>query len=113
MCMAGVHIGVVVADPLVYASYGEQTSFPWVRSAWGSVFMAHPALWGLFAALLEVGIGTLLLLGGRPARLGWVGVISFQVALIVFGWGYLFWIVPAAALAWLAARHDWPRLAPG
>lgn len=109
-CMAGIHIGVVVANPLVYASYGESASMEWVSRLWAQVFMANPAFWGLFAAGLEILIGVLLLVGGRASKLGWVAVAAFQVALILLGWGYLFWIVPALAIALLGARHDWPLL---
>lgn len=110
-CMAGVHLGVVVANPQVYASYGEAASMEWVSRLWAQIFMANPAFWGLVAAGLEVLIGVLLLVGGRASRLGWVAVAAFQVALILLGWGYLFWIVPALAIAVLGARHDWPLLA--
>ena len=109
-CMAGVHLGVVVADPQVYASYGENASMGWVSTLWADVFMARPSLWGLVAAAVEITIGVLLLVGGRASKLGWVAVGTFQVALILLGWGYLLWIVPALVLAYLAARHDWPRL---
>lgn len=110
LCMAGVHIGVVAADPQVYASYGENASMSWVSTLWADIFMANPAGWGLAAAAIEITIGVLLLVGGRPAKLGWIAVAAFQVALILLGWGYLLWIVPALLLAWFAARHDWPRL---
>ena len=74
--------------------------------------MAHPTVWGLFAAGLEIFLGVLLLTGGRPAQLGWVGIIAFQVALIPFAWQLLFWSIPAAVVLALGARHDWPRLTP-
>ncbi|WP_068400667.1 hypothetical protein [Kribbia dieselivorans] len=109
-CMAGVHIGVVAADPQVYASYGESASMSWVSTLWADIFMARPGFWGLVAAAIEITIGVLLLVGGRASKLGWIAVAAFQVALILLGWLYLVWIVPALVIATLAARHDWPRL---
>lgn len=109
-CMAGIHIGVVAANPQVYASYGESASLVWVQTLWADIFMARPAFWGLIAAALEICIGVLLLVGDRASKFGWIAVIAFQVALILLGWGYLLWIIPALLIAVLAARHDWPLL---
>lgn len=109
-CMGGVHIGLVAADPQFYGPFADGSSWAWVRAAWAEVFMADPAAWGLFAAGLEIFLAMLLLLGGRPAKLGWVGVIAFQVALVFFGWAFLLWSVPAAGVLFFAARASWPRL---
>ena len=109
-CMAGIHVGVVAANPAVYASFGAATPFNWVSTAWATVFMANPKFWGLFAAALELLIGVLLLRGGQSAKLGWIAVVAFQLGLILLGWVYLVWIVPAIIIAVLAARHDWPQL---
>ena len=46
----------------------------------------------------EVTAGTLLLVGGRAARVGWVAVIAFHVLLMLFGW----WV-----WAW-SRRPSWP-----
>jgi hypothetical protein len=109
-CMAGVHIGIVTADPHEYSDFASQSPWGLIRTAWADIFMANPQFWGLFAAGLEIFLGVLLLVGGRPAKLGWVGVICFQFPLILFGWGYLWWSLPAATALFLAARHDWRLL---
>ena len=58
----------------------------------------------------EAVLGTALLLGGTAARWGYAGVIAFHVALMLFGWGFWMWSVPALVfLVWLA-RRDWPLL---
>lgn len=111
-CMGGVHIGMVAADPQIYAGFADGSPWEWVRVAWADIFMAHPAGWGLFAALLEITLAALLLTGGRASKLGWVGVVAFQFALVLFGWGYLWWSVPAVAALVLSARADWSRLEP-
>ena len=106
---AGVHVGIVMADTDYYRSFADD-ALPWVHSAWQDVFLAAPTVWGLLVAAGELSLG-LLLLGNRTAsRLGWLGVIGFHVALTLFGWGFLFWTVPALAFLIPAARRDWRRL---
>jgi hypothetical protein len=72
--------------------------------------MADPRLWIFLLAGGEAALGVLLLLGGRPARAGWVAVLAFHALLLLFGWGVWAYAVPAViVLVWLL-RHDWPRL---
>jgi hypothetical protein len=100
---------MVAADTEIYRAFADE-ALPWVREAWGDIFMAHPVLWGLAVMTAELAMGVLLLVGGRAARLGWVGVIAFHVGLMLFGWGFWLWSVPALAFLVTAARRDWPRL---
>jgi hypothetical protein len=67
-------------------------------------------VWGLLLAALEIALGSAMLAGGRPARVGWVAMIGFQLLLVLFGWGFLVWSVPAAAVLAGGARHDWAVL---
>ena len=104
---AGVHVGLVGADPQVYAGFADAALVPGVRSLWDDVFLARPALWGLAVAALELTIALLLLLGrGRWLRLGWAAVIGFHLALMTFGWGFWLWSVPFLALVLPAAVVD-------
>ncbi len=54
----------------------------------------------------ETTLGILLLLGGRCATIGWVGVIAFHVLLMLFGYGVWLWSVPALVLLVFLARRD-------
>src|SRR3712207_9323898 len=65
---AGIHLGIVAADPQLYRSFADPAYLPVIREAWQSVFMAHPAAWGL--ALMAGGAAPrgLLLSGGRGSR---------------------------------------------
>lgn len=110
MFTAGIHAGIVAADAQFYRPMAEQSPWGFVRVGWAEIFMAHPHGWGLFAAALEAFLGVLLLTGGRASRVGWVGIIAFQVALVLFGWGFLLWSVPFGMLLVLGARHDWRSL---
>jgi hypothetical protein len=108
--MGGIHIGIVAAGTQTYRHFADGALFGFVRSAWADVFMAHPAVWGLLLALGEITLGAALLRGGRGAQWGWMGIIAFQVLLMVFGWGFWLWSVPALAVLYAGARHDWARL---
>ena len=68
--------------------------------------MAHPAVWCLLLAAGELLIGTLLMVGGRAARWGWGGAIGFHVLLMLFGFGFWLWSVPALVALVVLARND-------
>ena len=101
----GVHLGLVAADTEVYRHFADHALFPFVRTGWQDIVMAAPAVYGLLLMAGEITAGTLLLVGGRAARVGWVAVITFHVLLMVFGWWVWAWSLPALALlGWLAVR---------
>lgn len=104
--MAGVHLGLVAADPGVYRHFADEALFGFVRSGWREVFMADPAFWGLCVMAGELILGALLLVGGRAATVGWVGVLTFHVLLMLFGPGFWLWSVPAVVLLLFLARRD-------
>jgi hypothetical protein len=101
----GVHLGLVSADPQVYRHFADHALLGFVRTGWQDVVMAAPAVYGLLLMAGEIVAGTLLLAGGRAARIGWVAVIAFHALLMLFGWWIWAWSVPALALlTWLARR---------
>lgn len=110
LTMGGVHIGIVAADTETYRHFADRALFGFVRSGWAEVFMATPVLWGLLLAAGEIAMGYLLLRGGRPAQVGWVSVVLFHVLLMLFGWGFWSWSVPALFVLVRGARTDWRQL---
>jgi hypothetical protein len=106
LTMGGVHIGLVAADTDVYRHFADATFFGFVRDGWQDIFMAQPAVFGLLLAAGEITLGVLLLLGGRAAMLGWVGVVAFHLLLMLFGYDIWLWCIPALALLIYLARHD-------
>ena len=85
----GTHLGIVVADPGFYRHFADGAQFAFVRSGWRDIVMAHPVWYGLLLMAGEIALGVALLVGGRTARVGWIGVITFHLLLVLFGWGFL------------------------
>lgn len=110
LAMGGVHIGIVAADTETYRHFADGALFGFVRTGWAEVFMATPIVWGLLLAAGEILMGSLLLRGGSPARVGWGCVIAFHALLMLFGWGFWAWSVPALFVLVRGARTDWRAL---
>jgi len=110
LSMAGVHLGIVAADPETYRQFADGSYLGFVRTGWDTVFMAHPAVWGLALFAGETVLGMCLLAGGRWAKAGWIGVIAFHLALMLFGVGVWLWCLPALAVLVPVARADWSGL---
>jgi hypothetical protein len=107
---AGINAGMVAADPQAYRPFADPAALDFVQDSWEQIVMAHPAVWGLLLAGGELVLGILLLLGGRAARVGWVGVITFHLLLMFFGPGIWLWCIPVLAVLVPAAVADWPQL---
>ena len=111
LTMGGINAGIVLADPRAYQHFADDAYLDFVTQQWRDIVMTSPALWGLLLAAGEIALGTLLLHGGPAARIGWVGVLSFHLLLMLFGPGTWLWCIPALAVLVPAARADWPQLA--
>ena len=105
----GIHLGLVAADPEFDRHFADEALLPFITSAWQDVFMANPSAWGLALSLCQVALGVLLLLGGSWATIGWAGVIAFHLGLMLIGWGYWLWSVPALAILVPSAVAHWRR----
>ncbi len=103
-------MGVAAIDPSSYRHFADAAVMAWVERGWNEVFMANPRMWGLAVAAGELTLGLLLLRGGYAAKIGWLGVIGFHLALVLFGWGFLIWSAPALAALVVLTWRDWPRL---
>lgn len=108
------HVFLGTTMPDVYEPFADAAPWAFVREAWHDVFLAHPTVWALLLAAGEVTIGVLA--GdhrGRTARAGLALAIAFHVALVAFGWGFLWWSAPMlVALGWLYHALDAPPLLP-
>jgi len=104
LTMAGINIGLAIGDPQRYDGFADASHFDWVSQAWQAVFMEQPAMWATLLGLGEVLLGVALLAGGRWSLLGYLGVIAFHLALLLFGWGVWLWAVPVLIVVVPAAR---------
>lgn len=110
LATGGIHVGIVAADTETYRHFADGALFDWVRSGWAEIFMANPVLWGLLVAAGEILLGSFLLRGGLAARVAWVGVMAFHMLLMLFGWGFWAWSVPALSVLVRSARAEWHAL---
>jgi hypothetical protein len=100
---AFVHAGLALGNPDAYQPFADGALFGWVYDGWQNVFMAHPTVWALLLGAGELVIAALLVFARRA---GYVAVIGFHLALMLFGWGFWLWSVPALAFAVPAAVHE-------
>ena len=102
----GVHVGILAADPSTYRGFADAALFGFVRDGWAEVFMAHPRAWAMALALAEMTAGILLLARGRAVLAGWAAVIVFHLLLMLFGFGFWLWCLPALATLSVLATAD-------
>jgi len=100
---AFVHAGLAIGNPTAYRPFADAALFGWVRDGWQDIFMAAPRLCALLLAAGELLIAVLLIVA---RRLGYSAVIVFHLALMLFGWGFWLWCVPALAFAVPAAGYE-------
>lgn len=107
---AAIHTVLALTTPDSYDGFADTAFFGWTTDAWQNIFMAHPTLWALLLAAAELTIAVLLV---KTRHLGYLAVILFHLALMLFGWGFWLWCVSALAFAIPAARHAFRDSAPG
>jgi hypothetical protein len=103
---SGIHVGIVAADPGYYRHFADGALLPWLTQAWHATFETHGAFFGLVLAAGEAMLGLLLLGSWTRRRLGWTGTITFHVTLMLFGWGFWLWCVPALVVLVRGAAAD-------
>lgn len=106
---AFVHVGLAIGSPDSYRPFADEALFGWVYDGWQNVFMAHPTVWALLLGAAEFIIAVLLV---RAPRLGYIAVVAFHLALMLFGWGFWLWCVPALAFAVPAMVHEFRTASP-
>ena len=100
---AFVHVGLAIGNPTTYRPFADAALFGWVREGWEDVFMSDPRLCALLLGAGELLVAVLLIVA---RRIGYTAVIAFHLALMLFGWGFWLWSVPALAFAVPAAVHE-------
>jgi hypothetical protein len=93
-----------------YATFADAAHVSFVRTAWHSVVAPNQTLFiGLLIAF-EAAAGVLVLMGGRKAQLGMVGILGMQACLLLFGWfltvSGIFMLVAVGLLLRAQVHHD-------
>ncbi|TCC16048.1 hypothetical protein [Kribbella sindirgiensis] len=100
---AAIHVTLALATPSSYDGFADAALFGWVQRGWENIFMAHPTMWALLLAAAEATIAVLLV---KARLVGYLAVVLFHLALLLFGWGFWLWCIPALAFAVPAAYHE-------
>ena len=77
---------VYLATGASYASFADAAHVAFVRTAWHAVVAPHQGFFIGLLILFEAVVGVLVLVGGRRARLGLLGILGMQACLLLFGW---------------------------
>jgi len=100
-----------------YASFADAAHLSFVRTAWHAVVAPHQTFFIGLLILFEAVVGVLVLLGGRRAQLGMVGILGMQACLLLFGWVITMFaavmLVAVGLLLRAQLRHDRGRAATG
>jgi hypothetical protein len=91
------HLILVSTAPSSYDSFADGSWLPFVRHAWRSVLVPNVGYLIPVLIAFEAAVGVLIL-SRRYRRTGIAAAIAFNAALIMFGWGFCIWSVPAVAL---------------
>ena len=81
-----------------YATFADAAHVSFVRTAWHAIVAPHQVFFIGLLILFEAVVGVLVLMGGRRAQLGMLGILGMQACLLLFGW-----VLTAFATAMLIA----------
>jgi hypothetical protein len=114
--------GFYLATGSSYGTFADAAHVSFMRTAWHSVVAPNQTLFIGLLIGFEAAVGVLVLMGGRKAQLGMVGILGMQACLLLFGWlltvsGRSCWLrsgscsgrgcfttVPSSRVSWLNHR---------
>jgi hypothetical protein len=105
-----------LATDVTYSGFADWSWSPFVTDTWESLVVPHDWVFIGLLVVFEATVGVLVLVPGRPRRIGLLLILAFHVALVSFGWVYLVWVVPmvtALVLLLRAERQEHRLEAPG
>jgi hypothetical protein len=77
---------IYLANGVSYATFADAAHVPFVPAAWHAVVAPYQTFFIGLLILFEAVVGVLVLLGGRRAQWGMVGILGMQACLLLFGW---------------------------
>jgi hypothetical protein len=101
---------IYLATGASYATFADAAHVAFVRTTWHEVVAPHQEFFIGLLILFEAVVGVLILMGGRRAQLGLLGILGMQACLLLFGWvltGFATVMLIAVGLLLRAQlRHD-------
>ena len=91
------NIVLVSRSATAYDSFADGSYLPFVTHIWRSVFVPNVYVFIALLAGFEATVGVLML-PRRTRRLAIACAIAFNVALMLFGWGFWLWSPPVIVL---------------
>ena len=91
------HVVLVSVSSTSYDSFADSSYWPFITHAWRSVVVPNIYYLIPLLAVFEATVGILLLISSTR-RIGIAAAMAFTVALMLFGWGFWLWSLPALAL---------------
>src|SRR6516162_9662790 len=76
-----------------YAGSADPAHFGWVTHTWNAIVVPDHVLFIGLLAVFEAAAGVLAISGGRKTQLGYLAVIAFYLALWLFGWIEVVWVL--------------------
>lgn len=95
-----------LATGVSYSGFADWSWSSFVTDTWESLVVPHDWIFIGMLVVFEATVGVLVLVPGRPRRIGLVLILAFHVALLSFGWVYLVWVVPMVTALVLLLRAD-------
>lgn len=105
---AGVNAAYLISGSPYYERFAAAAPFAFVRDTWSSLVVPNQWVFISLLILAELVAGILIAVGGLWMRAALIGLITFHLGQLVFGWFMWVWAIPmivAFLLLLRAQRH--------
>lgn len=89
---------LLIVTPTSYAPFADQAISTFVADTWRQLVAPNPVPYLGLLIVFEAVVGIALLMGVRNWEVAAYAAGAFTVALVLFGWGFLYWSVPMLAV---------------
>jgi hypothetical protein len=100
---------VFLATGTDYGTFADAAHVAFVRDTWHALVAPRQVLFIGALVVFEATVGVLVLVGGRWAQVGLVGMLGMHVGLLLFGWVLTIWatLMVVALTLLLRAERSW------
>lgn len=79
-----------------YSGFADAADLQFVTDSWESLVVPHHEVFIWLLVAFQTVCGLLVLVPGRLRETALVALIAFNLALVSFGWAFVFWALPMA-----------------